>query len=189
MKKRTGIFLTIGLLILIAIFSTYVLDMNQMQKGEEVFFSTWGYKYAPVRKEEPNPSSKVQNTEKIIYNQNDDYMDLLIPTDWLYEIQAEVSEYYRGGVRVYSKNSEQYANIYFADLFGVCGTGLEIKNDTLNDGTELTIGYYDGSDNWTYAVFEKNDKKVVGWNYGLKGEEAEEVLEMIKSINLNLSQE
>lgn len=188
MKKSTEIVLIIGLVVLVAIFGIYLMDMNQMKKGEEVFFSTWGYKYAPVRKEELNPSGKVQSTEKVIYNQNGDYMDLLIPTDWVYELRTEVTEDYRGGVKVYPKNSEQYAEICFADFFGVCGTGLEVKNDTLNDGTELTIGYYDGSDNWTYVVFAKDDKKVVGWNYGLKGEEAEEVLEMIKSINLSLPQ-
>lgn len=191
MKKSIAIILSLVLVVLVVVLCIYLVDMKQMQKGEKVFFSTWGRKYAPVMKETKNSNkeSRMENTKKIIYNQNGDYMEMLIPSDWMYEIETEASSYYTGGIKVYPENSESYATICFASMFGVCGTGLEIEKDTLNDGTEIVLGYYDGSQDWSYGTFDKNDKKLVGWNYGLKGEDAETVLEIIKTISLDLSQE
>lgn len=191
MKKSIAIILSLVLVVLVVVISIYFVDMKQMQKGEKVFFSTWGRKYAPIMKETKNSNNenRMENTKKIIYNQNGDYMEMLIPSDWMYEFETEASNYYTGGIKVYAENSENYATICFASMFGVCGTDLEIKKDTLNDGTEIVLGYYSGNQDWSYATFDKNDKKLVGWNYGLKGEDAAKVLEIIKTITLELPQE
>ncbi len=44
-------------------------------------------------------------------------------------------------------------------LFGVCGTGLTEKRTVIND-KEVTVGYYDGSAEWSFAVFTSEDPRV-----------------------------
>ena len=51
-KKK--IIVGIFILVIVAIVGTlYIIDLNRMKNDEPVFFSTWGYKYAPsIKKEE-----------------------------------------------------------------------------------------------------------------------------------------
>lgn len=53
-KKK--IIVGIFILVIVAIVGTlYIIDLNRMKNDEPVFFSTWGYKYAPsIKKEETN---------------------------------------------------------------------------------------------------------------------------------------
>ena len=73
---------------------------------------------------------------------------------------------------------------FYNDLFGVCGTGRTSKNITLNNGKEATIGYYDENKNWADISFYDTNKYVAVINYGLINEDAEEVIQFIKTINI-----
>ena len=44
-------------------------------------------------------------------------------------------------------------------FFGVCGTGLTEKRTVINDN-EVTVGYYDGSPEWSFAVFTSEDPRI-----------------------------
>ncbi len=46
---------------------------------------------------------------------------------------------------------ETWLYIYFDDFFGVCGTGLEQKKDTIS-GRPAISGYYDGKPWWDYTT-------------------------------------
>lgn len=59
-----------------------------------------------------------------------------------------------------------------------------IKNITLNNGNEATVGYYDGNKNWSDISFYSMNKNMAVINYGLIDNDAEEVIEFIKTINI-----
>ena len=40
--KKGQIFIVIVMLVMVGILSAYKIDMDQMRKGEDVVFSTWG---------------------------------------------------------------------------------------------------------------------------------------------------
>lgn len=44
-------------------------------------------------------------------------------------------------------------------FFGVCGTGLTEKRTTINDKA-VTVGYYDGNPEWSFAVFTSETPRV-----------------------------
>ena len=48
--------------------------------------------------------------------------------------------------------------------FGVCGTGLSEKKMMIND-LEAVFGYYDGSPEWSFAVFLREEPKVYAISY------------------------
>lgn len=51
-----------------------------------------------------------------------------------------------------------YSLLYYGRVFGVCGTGLEEERVQLGDGgLEATVGYYDGSERWSFVAFRHND--------------------------------
>ena len=55
-KKTTTIFisiLTIIIILITIVVSLYVIDMNRMKNNKPIFFSTWGYSYAPPIDMEP----------------------------------------------------------------------------------------------------------------------------------------
>ena len=55
-KKTTTIFisiLTIIIILITIVVSLYVIDMNRMRNNKPIFFSTWGYSYAPPIDMEP----------------------------------------------------------------------------------------------------------------------------------------
>ena len=165
----------------------YLIDFNRMKNGEEVIFSTWGTKYAPVlaiRQNNNVVSEKYQKYSKTI---NNVHLELNIPNEWKYkEVQKNEDESsYEYALKLYKNSEEQYAMLYiYNNQFGVCGTGRTSKNITLNNGNEATVGYYDGNKNWSDISFYSMNKNMAVINYGLIDNDAEEVIEFIKTINI-----
>lgn len=69
--------------------------------------------------------------------------------------------------------------------FGVCGTGLTQK-DTVIAGMDAVMGYYDGSDQWSFIVFSGPGADYVAlkdgadsW-WGIYGDTAMEILETLE---------
>ena len=59
------------LVIIIVIGALFLIDLNRMKNNEEVLFSTWGRKYAPVRYEKTNNlENNMNNNEENISNRN-----------------------------------------------------------------------------------------------------------------------
>lgn len=128
-----------------------------------------------------------ENYSKVIDNIK---LELSIPNDWKYkEIpKDEENDFYKYALKLYKNNENQYAMLYFYNnQFGVCGTGRTSKNISLNNGKEATIGYYDGNKNWSDISFYNMNKNVAIMNYGLINDDAEEVIEFIKTINITES--
>lgn len=187
---RKNIFkIVIGVIVILAIIvgTMYLIDLDRMKNGEEVVFSTWGTKYAPVRKEQQNENNNVVNGNYQKYSKtiNNVNLELNIPNEWKYKEETIDNESYEYALKLYKNNEEQYAMIYYyKNQFGVCGTERTSKNITLNNGNEATIGYYDGNKNWSDISFFKINKNIAVMNCGLVDNEAKEVIEFIKTINI-----
>ena len=68
------------------------------------------------------------------------------------------------------------------EKFAVCGTGLTEREMQLNDATKVYVGYYDGSENWSYVSFRSVDEYCSVINNGLTGDDANTALEAIKTM-------
>lgn len=187
--KKNIFKIIIGIIVILAIIvgTMYLIDLNRMKNGEEVIFSTWEAKYAPVKKEQQNEINNVvdgnyQKYSKTINNVN---LELNIPNEWKYKEESIDNDTYEYALKLYKNNKEQYAMIYYyKNQFGVCGTGRTSKNITLNNGNEATIGYYDENKNWSDVSFYTINKNIAILNYGLIDNDAEEVIEFIKTISI-----
>lgn len=69
-------------------------------------------------------------------------------------------------------------------MFGVCGTGRTDEVITLNNGEKAVVGYYDGWEEWSDISFYEINEMIAVMNYGLTNNDAEEVVEFIKTINI-----
>lgn len=114
-------------------------------------------------------------------------IELKIPTEWKYkEIPKDKdNDFYKYALKLYKNNENQYAILYFYNNpFGVCGTGRTSEKITLNNGEEAIIGHYDGNKNWSDISFYNINKSIAVINNGLINDEANEVIEFIKTINV-----
>lgn len=132
-------------------------------------------------KEKEEPSTK--------YNKSIDDVTLTlnIPNDWKYEelFPHTENDFYKYALKLYKTNEDTYAVLYFHNqIFGVCGTGRTSKQISLYNGYKATIGYYDGKDIWQDISFYEMNRYIAIINYGLEKDEAEEVLDFIKTIEI-----
>ena len=174
---KVVIIIAVTLLILIGIM--YLIDWNRMKKGEEVVFGTWGEKYAPVQ-------NINEEKDSIKYSKyiDDIKLELDIPNEWKYEElpKNEENDFFKYALKLYKNNNEQYAMLYFYNnKFGVCGTGRTTEKLILNNNQEASIGYYDNSEVLQDISFNINIALV---NNGLNYDDTEELLEIIKTINI-----
>ena len=112
---------------------------------------------------------------------------LNIPKDWKYEeLDKNIeNDFYKYALKIYKTQEDKYAVIYYYHQpFGVCGTGRTSKKIILNNGNEAVIGYYDGSNVWQDISFYETNKYIAILNYGLDKAESEEVIDVVKTINV-----
>ncbi len=198
MNKKIGKIIIIIIVILLSIIGImYLIDLDRMKNGEKVVFSTWGAKYAPSELNILNENdiksntSNNENYQKYSKTIGNTKIELNIPNEWQYEEVAkdEENDSYKYALKLYKNNENQYAMLYFYNnTFGVCGTGRTAKNITLNNGEEATIGYYDGNKNWSDISFYKMRQYIAVMNYGLIDTDADEAIELIKTINITNEQ-
>lgn len=81
---------------------------------------------------------------------------LEIPENWDFSIETSDREDNPFGLSVFRKDKPEtrFQLLYYPDVFGVCGTGLEEKDAELPGGKKVKLGYYDGSPVWSFIVFE-----------------------------------
>lgn len=184
MKKKITIILSIIAVLAVSVTSAYLIDKNRMANNKPVVFSTWGAKYVPPVEREniTHEIPKVQEVSKTISipirEKEDLFIDLL--AGWEYQIREEASDRYEYAIDFFTTDKNNKMTLYgYKELFGVCGTGLEIKDITLENGNVASVGYYDGNNRWTFINFGDN---IVIQNEGLTEEGANEVLSMIKTM-------
>lgn len=88
---------------------------------------------------------------------------LTVPDGWEYRACSAGDDALFGssyGIQICPVGQKGCVEIGYSDAFGVCGTGLEEKHETVA-GADANIGYYDGSKIWSYVVFRGDNEKIV----------------------------
>ena len=94
---------------------------------------------------------------------------LTIPDGWEYHECSAGDDALFGssyGIQICPVGQKGCVEIGYSDAFGVCGTGLEEKHETVA-GADANIGYYDGSKIWSYVVFRGDNEKIVAETWGV----------------------
>ena len=115
-------------------------------------------------------------------------MRFRLPKDWKYEILSQSGDFYEYGIRFHLADVDKNMTFYcYSNRFGVCGTGLETKMILLESGMEAEIGYYDGSEDWSYVSFFNIDVKLAAINNGITGAEAKSASTIFLTLYIVLS--
>lgn len=176
-KKWFKIVLLISIIVLLmagGIFIMYLTDNQCMENGQKVIFSTWGKKCSSVVDDGKDYSKNVDNME----------IKWHIPSSWNYE-EVETNNNILFSLKLYKENKENYAllNVY-EDSYGVCGTGRTEDTFTLNNNQETIIGYYYNNPIWSDISFKDYASRVAIINYSLNENDAKEILEFIKTLEI-----
>lgn len=142
------------------------------------------------KSKEHESGSKEPNKEQIIRLKKDFSnikIEIDLPKGWHYEEISVDSKTYHKGINVYKKDKKTGFNIYdYVDKFAVCGTGLTNKKIKLNNNEEVTVGYYmNESKDWKHIYFGPKYDHLGVINNNLKDKEANEALEIIKTLNIS----
>lgn len=179
MNKRVIIGILIIVLIIFAGMAiAYTLIEKDVMDREKLNFKIDNVSSSPVETINHEKYSKVIDNTKL---------ELDIPSEWYFEEMPknEEHDFYRYALKLYKNDESQYAMLYFYNnQFGVCGTGRTSEKMTLNNGKEACVGYYDGDKNWSDISFYDMNKYIAVMNYGLIDDDADEVIDFIKTISI-----
>lgn len=83
-KKK--IIVGIFILVIVAIVGTlYIIDLNRMKNDEPVFFSTWGYKYAPSIKKEETKTNEYTFLGRVV-----DTLGIYEEVSWVKDVPGSI---------------------------------------------------------------------------------------------------
>lgn len=127
-------------------------------------------------KEEPGGAEKQPANEVVSSGGTEGSVTLTIPEGWEYEITVKDDGTHDclgyDGIRFWPEGKEGAVGLYYyADGFGVCGTGLEEHEITLPGGRTGQMGTYDQHEVWDYIVLlpfadeESGEKQSDGYTY------------------------
>ena len=124
---------------------------------------------------------------------------LTIPKGWEYRLcpvkdDALLSSSY--GIQFYPKGQKGYVEVGYQDSFGVCGTGLKEEQWKIA-GVGVNVGYYDGSEIWSFIAFHGDDEKIVAltsdvdawWNARVDDDSADSAVRGVATENSDLTVE
>ena len=109
----------------------------------------------------PNTSSDASRQESASQSWKSvslDEISLSIPEDWEHELaKADDGSYF---IIVRPAGTVGAMKIGYSPNFGVCGTGLTVKQTTIA-GMDANAGYYDDGMHWSFITFQAGDKQYV----------------------------
>ncbi len=96
---------------------------------------------------------------------------LTIPDGWDYELcEVENTDLLSADYGIHispSSAKEGYIEVGYHSSFGVCGTGLITKKQTIA-GVNANLGFYDSGDIWSYVLFTGEKEGVVATTYSVR---------------------
>lgn len=130
---------------------------------------------------------------KHIYSKTIDnvILEMNIPNEWQYEElpRDENNDFYKYALKLYKTEDNKNTILYFYNgPFAVCGTERTTKKINLNNGKEANIGYYHSTE-WSDISFYDLNPNIAFINNGLENDEAEEVLDFVKTINIKYTKQ
>ena len=169
--------------------------------NEKVTVFNWE-KYSPREfvKQKNDLSNNEQQEKYKKYSKTIDevILELSIPEEWKYEEETPKKDNkstagdididnYKFALKIYKNSKEKNVILYVRNSpFGICGTGLVTKEIKLNNGENATADYYDGSKTWSFISLSKSNIIILLCNNGLEELEANEVLDFVKTINIDV---
>ena len=124
-----------------------------------------------------NKSEEFVFPETAVFEKGYINMKLPICEGWEYEIIED--EY--PGIRFMKKGAkDEYAELRYYGMFGVCGTGLEEESTEFPEGQKVRFGYYDGNKEWSFIAFYDAAGDYAATNCGLMDEDADTAVSMLK---------
>lgn len=169
-----------------------VIDFHTLAGFDDIKIGTWFMKYEDFSSEMRKYEIKTDEDNEMNYSKTIDgiMIELNIPNEWNYEeIKESKDDNFKFALNFYKSSKENNATLYFYNsMFAVCGTGLTEEKITLNNGKEANVGYYDGNKDWNFISFYELNRNIAFINNRLDSSEAKEVLEFVKTININNEQ-
>ncbi len=160
---------------------------SQNEYDDGVIIKIFGkqiYNSLPKNTEKMDENKEIKkNYSKIVDNI---ILEMHIPNEWQYEelSQDENNDFYKYALKLYKSQDSKNAILYFYNNgFGVCGTGRTTKEIILNNGKKVAVGYYHNAE-WSDIFFDGVNIDIALIYNGLEGDEAEEVLDFVKTINI-----
>ena len=145
---------------------------------------------APELQTDPVPVSELDENDRpkgdgVFLGGQNYNMWLDIPAGWQYEL---CDDYEAMGIAFRPEGIEEgWILLRFCfQGFGVCGTGLEQKQVQLGDYS-ASLGYYDGSEDWSFLVYEGVPGSYVVMPEGevaWKGEYEDEIFDILSAAKL-----
>lgn len=171
-----------------------VIDFHLLNGYDDIKIGTWFMNYDNFNSEFKKYDLTVDEIAKdkeYVKELDDIVIKFNIPKEWNYEeINNSENQNVKFELKLYKELKEHSASLYYyKDMFGVCGTGLISKKLSLNNEMEANVGYYDGSNIWTFVGFYSLNPNIVFWNYGLDEKDSNELLGIIKTITIKNQQE
>ena len=169
--------------------------------NEKVTVFNWEkYSAREFVKQKNNLSNNDQQEKYKKYSKTIDevILELSIPEEWKYEEETPKKDNkstagdididnYKFALKIYKNSKEKNVILYVRNSpFGICGTGLVTKKIKLNNGENATADYYDGSKTWSFISLSKSNIIILLCNNGLEELEANEVLDFVKTINIDV---
>lgn len=139
--------------------------------------------------------SEIQ-AENVIYtevSQGGPYgkISISLPDGWSYEacpINSDNLLYGMYGIHFYPNGVDNgYIELIYTDMFGVCGTGLACRTETVA-GHSTEIGTYDNHDYWDYIAFQGEYKGIVASTYLVDewwSENRDQVMDILDTLSFD----
>lgn len=80
-----------------------------------------------------------------------------IPAGWDCKMEEYSDDTGRFGICFFPEGCSGGVGLYNYESFGVCGTGLETKDITFDDGRKGRMGIYDGDDTFSFITFPEQE--------------------------------
>ena len=101
-------------------------------------------------------------------------ISLKIPEGWDYKTEEYNEDSGRFGIRFFPEDCSGQVGLYYYYFFGVCGTGLETRDITIEGGRKGRMGLYDGRDIFSFITFP--DEELSSGSFVVLNEGAEDWL-------------
>ena len=110
---------------------------------------------APLAPSSEETMEEPDETVQVEFACEDAVIVVQLPVDWQWETDEITEDAWAMGISFRpGTETEGWLRLqYYPGLFAVCGTGLEEKEVTFDNGLTGRIGFYDGSEVWSFISF------------------------------------
>lgn len=98
-----------------------------------------------------------EQSREVTCRQENLKISMEIPAGWEYTTEEYSDDTGKFGICFFPEGCSGRVGLYYYEFFGVCGTGLEMKDITFDDGRRGRMGIYDGGDTFSFITFPEQE--------------------------------